>query len=102
MAMKPVPVFDWGGRPCVQTGQKRKRHPKFGWFVQVQVRFLDGKQPATFETTRGKFQAAKAIRGPQAEIWRRVDQLVSEGLDPKRASYQAMAEHSKGVLLAGR
>lgn len=98
---RPVPVFDWGGRPCVQAGQKKKRHPKFGWFVLIQVRFLDGKLPAAAETTRGKFKAAKVVRGPQADIWRRVDQLIAQGMEPTRASHQAMAEHSKGVLMAG-
>lgn len=95
------PVMLWQGRPCIAVSEKKKRHPKFGWFVLVDVRFLDGLQPATAEVSRGKFDKAKQIRGPQGEVWRRVDGLVREGMDPARARQQAMAELTKGVLSAG-
>lgn len=92
-------VLQWNGRPCVSRGEKKKRHPKFGWFVLVQVHFLDGQQPADTEVSRGKFKAAKAITGGQADVWRRVDQLVTtESMEPGRARQQAMAELTKGIL----
>lgn len=94
-------VLSYGDRPCIQVGQTKKRHPKFGWFFIVQIRYLDGKQPATADVTRGKFQKAKAIKGPQAEVWHRVDELVQQGMEPERASVQAMAELAKGILRPG-
>lgn len=98
-----VVVLQWNGRPCISQGEKKKRHPKFGWFVLVQVHFLDGAQPVDTEVSRGKFQKAKAITGAQAEVWRRVDQLVTTcQMEPDRARQQAMAEHTKGILFVDR
>lgn len=95
-------VFSYGGRPCLQVGDaQKKRHPKFGCYFVVQVRYLDGKQPAAEPVSRGKFEKAKAIRGPQAEVWIRADQLVREGMDADRAVAQATAELTKGILIPG-
>lgn len=95
-------VFRYGDRPCIQVGAAtKKRHPKFGWFFVVQVRYLDGKQPAAEQVSRGKFLKAKVIKGPQAEVWIRVDALVNEGMEPDRAVTQATAEMAKGVLIPG-
>jgi hypothetical protein len=104
----PIAVFVWGGRPCVQAGQQKKRMPRWGkaapgegprFFTEVTIRFLDGRVPMAEKTTAGKWKAAKPIRGVQADLWRRVDHLITvDKMEPSRARNQATAEAGKGMI----
>lgn len=91
-------IFDCYGRPASKTGE-RPMKGKHGCYVMIFVRYLDGRQPTTAKMTRGIFDKLKPIRGNQATVWRRVDQLTTEDrMDPKRALAQATAEMAKGIL----
>jgi hypothetical protein len=95
--MATRPIFDCHGRPVEKTGELQMKG-KHGPFVMVHLRFIDGKQPAVGKMTRGTFDRLKPIRGSQAQVWRRTEALVADGMEPARALTQATAELAKGVL----
>lgn len=94
-------IFDCHGRPVMKTGE-RSMKGKHGPYVMIFVRFIDGHHPPTGKLTRGQFDKLKPIRGSQATVWHRVDELTRQDrMEPRRALVQATAELAKGVLTAG-
>lgn len=100
-------IFQWKTRPCIVTGERVQERPKIGGkfrgtYVALLVRFLDGNDPPLGQfgkVTWGK--QAKLLKGAQALVWRRVDELRQDGLTAADAKRQAMAELAKGVLGSG-
>jgi len=93
-------LLNHGGRPCeiIGTSRRRNKNPKWGWVNLTTVRYLDGNQPATETVTTGKLAKSKPIRETETIYWRRVDDLVQQGMEAGRARDQAKAELAQGLL----
>lgn len=89
-------VFTFGQRPCIVLGEavKQRKVRKFGSYTVVRVRFIDGLEPRQGLIARGKWgQQGHVLKGPQADFWRRVDDLVEhDGFTAEDARTKAMAE----------
>lgn len=91
-------IFDVRGRPARKASERPMKSRKHGAYTLVTLRFIDGHGPAKVTMTGGHFGKLKVIKGNQALVWRRVEALLAERMEPNRALRQATAELSKGIL----
>lgn len=85
-------LWTLNGRPCEVVGRKQPDG-------QRRLRFLDGDTPADLAVTDARFRKATRMEAEKALYWRRVEELIQvDGMDPARASSQALAELQKGIL----
>lgn len=92
-------VFSYRGRPCIVTGeQRRKFRQGRRWvrYVALFLDYLDGGHPATDTVGQGTFKAAKAIRGVQGAYWKRMAELKAQGM-PLDEARRHVAMEAEGL-----
>jgi hypothetical protein len=97
-------IWNHKGRACIVTKQERVRKPQVGGkfrgtYDRLTVEYLDGLEPRLgLFGLLGWGKQARKMKGAQALVWRRVRELVAEGMDVGRAQVQATSELTKGIL----